>query len=55
MALVDHTGKPVPSCTFHTRVGDSWKDITTDELFKGKKVVVFSLPGALCISQNTSL
>lgn len=46
MALVDRTGQKVPSCTFHTRVGDSWKDVTTDELFSGKKVVVFSLPGA---------
>lgn len=54
MALVDHTGKPVPSCTFHTRVGDSWKDITTDELFKGKKVVVFSLPGAFTPTCSSS-
>ena len=31
---------------FHTRVGDAWKDVSTDELFNGKTVVVFSLPGA---------
>ena len=30
-------------CTF---IGGTWKDVTTDELFKDKKVVVFSLPGA---------
>ena len=30
-------------CTF---IGGSWEDKTTDDLFKGKKVVVFSLPGA---------
>ena len=39
-------GQQVPKVTFHTRVADSWKDVTTDELFKGKKVVVFALPGA---------
>lgn len=54
MALVDHTGKKVPSCTFHTRVGDSWKDVTTDELFNGKKVVVFSLPGAFTPTCSSS-
>ena len=45
----------VPSVTFKTRVRDesvegpnpyAWKDLTTDEIFAGKKVVVFSLPGA---------
>lgn len=46
MALVDRTGQQVPNVVFHTRVGDSWKDVSTDDLFKGKKVVVFSLPGA---------
>jgi glutathione-dependent peroxiredoxin len=39
-------GKPVPKVTFKARPNDQWKDITSDELFKGKTVVVFSLPGA---------
>jgi len=42
----DRTGKRVPQVTFHTRSGTEWVDVTTDELFKGKTVVVFSLPGA---------
>lgn len=39
-------GKPVPSATFKTRVDEQWRDVTTDEIFKGRTVVVFSLPGA---------
>ena len=39
-------GQAVPSVTFHTRKDAAWVDVTTDELFKGKTVVVFSLPGA---------
>jgi glutaredoxin-like protein len=39
-------GKKVPHVTFRTRVDNDWKDVTTDEIFKGKTVVVFSLPGA---------
>lgn len=37
MALQDRTGQKVPSVVFHTRVGDTWKDVSTDDLFKGKK------------------
>ena len=36
----------VPQVTFKNRVDDAWVNVTTDEYFKGKKVVVFSLPGA---------
>ncbi len=45
----------VPNVTFKTRVRDEsiggdnpfkWQDLTTDDVFAGKKVVVFSLPGA---------
>lgn len=45
----------VPDVVFKTRVrneelgGDNpfeWKDLSTDEIFKGKKVVLFALPGA---------
>ena len=36
----------VPSVTFQTRQNDEWVNVTSDEYFKGKRVVVFSLPGA---------
>jgi len=39
-------GQKVPQVTFHTRRDHEWVDVTTDEVFKGKTVVVFSLPGA---------
>ena len=39
-------GKPVPNVIFKARPDDQWRDLSTDELFKGKTVVVFSLPGA---------
>ncbi|MFC3711069.1 peroxiredoxin [Sphingoaurantiacus capsulatus] len=48
-------GRQVPDVTFKTRVRDEsvggdnpfrWQDLTSDELFGGKRVVVFSLPGA---------
>lgn len=39
-------GRPVPQATFKTRLDNQWRDLTTDDLFKGKTVVVFSLPGA---------
>ena len=48
-------GAKVPAVTFHTRVRDEsiggdnpfrWQDMTSDDFFKGKRVVLFSLPGA---------
>jgi glutathione-dependent peroxiredoxin len=44
--LPNSEGKRVPQVTFRTRAAGQWKDITTDQLFKGRTVVVFSLPGA---------
>ena len=45
----------VPNVVFKTRVRDEslggdnpfrWQDVSTDDVFKGKKVVIFGLPGA---------
>src|SRR5579862_1860372 len=39
-------GERMPSGTLKTMTKDGPKDITTDDLFNGKKVVLFSVPGA---------
>ncbi|HXF80388.1 MAG TPA: glutathione peroxidase [Usitatibacter sp.] len=44
--LPNSEGKRVPQVTFRTRQDGQWKDITSDQVFKGRTVVVFSLPGA---------
>jgi len=53
----------VPQITFQTRVRNEalggpnpfeWKDLTSDDVFKGKNVVVFSLPGAFTPTCSTS-
>jgi glutaredoxin-like protein len=44
--LKNREGERVPNVTFRTRTTDGWLNLTTDELFAGKTVIVFSLPGA---------
>lgn len=39
-------GQAVPQVSFPVREGNDWKTLTTDQLFKGKTVIVFALPGA---------
>src|SRR4029453_17253647 len=41
-----HEGQAVPQVSFRTRAGNDWKTVTSDDIFKGKTVVAFSLPGA---------
>lgn len=52
----------VPNVTFKTRVRDEsiggsnpyrWQDVTTEELFKNKRVILFSLPGAFTPTCST--
>ncbi|MEZ5524943.1 MAG: peroxiredoxin [Pseudomonadales bacterium] len=55
--------KRVPNVVFKTRVRNEalggpnpfeWKDLSSDEIFKGKNVVLFSLPGAFTPTCSTS-
>jgi len=55
-------GKKVPQVTFRTRVRDEsvggpnpyrWQDVTSDDYFKGKRVILFSLPGAFTPTCST--
>jgi len=53
----------IPSVVFKTRVRNDaldgsnpfeWKDLSSDDIFKNKKVIVFSLPGAFTPTCSTS-
>jgi glutaredoxin-like protein len=44
--LENHEGQQVPQVSFRLRESGDWKTVTTEELFAGRNVVVFSLPGA---------
>jgi glutaredoxin-like protein len=47
-------GKRVPNVTFRTRQDSEWVDLTSDDVFAGKTVVVFSLPGAFTPTCSSS-
>ena len=44
--LENREGKLVPDVVFHTRENDQWVDVSSQELFAGRTVVLFALPGA---------
>lgn len=39
-------GQSVPKVSFQIREDEAWKTLTSEDLFSGKTVIVFSLPGA---------
>jgi glutaredoxin-like protein len=47
-------GERIPKVTFRTRKDHEWIDLTSDEIFGGKTVVVFSLPGAFTPTCSSS-
>ncbi len=44
--MENREGQSVPQVAFKARNDEGWLELTTDQLFKGKRVIVFSLPGA---------
>ena len=47
-------GHKVPQVIFKTRQGHEWVDLSSDELFNNRTVVVFSLPGAFTPTCSSS-
>ena len=44
--LQNKENQEVPKVSFRLRDGDNWIERSTDDIFKNRKVVLFSLPGA---------
>jgi glutaredoxin-like protein len=47
-------GHRVPDVTFKTRADHEWRKLTSNDVFAGKNVVVFSLPGAFTPTCSSS-
>ncbi len=47
-------GQRVPQVTFKTRQNNEWKDVNSEDIFTGKTVIVFSLPGAFTPTCSSS-
>ncbi len=47
-------GNKIPDVTFRTRQDADWVDVTSEEVFAGKTVVLFSLPGAFTPTCSSS-
>jgi glutaredoxin-like protein len=52
--LQSSEGRQVPQVTFRTRRNGQWFDVTTEQVFKGRTVIVFALPGAYTPTCSTT-
>ena len=62
IGMASYVGRRVPNVTFRTRVRDEsvggpnpyrWQDMSTADYFAGKRVILFSLPGAFTPTCST--
>lgn len=60
LSMAKGPGDVIPTIEFRCRVRDekiggpnpfTWKTVTTDDLFKGKRVVLFALPGGELVAE----
>ncbi|MCF6235303.1 MAG: glutathione peroxidase [Gammaproteobacteria bacterium] len=52
--LANKEGQKVPQVIFPTRQNNDWVNITSDQIFKGKSIILFSLPGAFTPTCSSS-
>ncbi|MCB1852567.1 MAG: glutathione peroxidase [Gammaproteobacteria bacterium] len=52
--MVSKEGSRVPQVVFHLREGHEWVNIDSELLFAGKRVILFSLPGAFTPTCSSS-
>ena len=52
--LESKEGQPVPEVVFRARQGDKWVAIDSRDIFNGRTVIVFSLPGAFTPTCSSS-
>jgi len=52
--MENREGQRVPNVQFRVRNGDDWQNVSTEDIFAGRTVVVFSLPGAFTPTCSSS-
>ncbi|MEW6984356.1 glutathione peroxidase [Colwelliaceae bacterium 6471] len=52
--FIDKEGQHIPTMNFAIRANDEWISRSTDDIFKDKTVIVFSLPGAFTPTCSSS-
>lgn len=52
--LKDLTGEKAPQASFKIMEKGNWKDLSTQEIFEGKRVIIHALPGAATPTCSTS-